>query len=421
MKIDINMHPADLYQQFAEFGRAVARNAALHDRERSFDRAAWDTISRAGLWRIPVPREEGGLGGSWADCAAAMEGVASTAGDLGFLITMLGHVGSLRVLLEEGTSQQKARWLPQIMAGEVGITAMTEASGGSDLARMSVSARDVAGRLSLCGEKVHITNAPIAASGLVAGRMPALGAKRDITLFFLDLDAHGITIGEREDNLGIRTSPTASILFEDTLIEDDNIIGPPGDGLRILYRIIAFERALYGIMTAGLIEDMIERTMSRVEARVAFGNPLADYQYVQGRITDMKMAAVICRTMTYSSMEKLESGAQDMSIACSVTKFQAGEKLLEAAEHMVQLHGHLGYMNNDISRYLRDAVGMRIAGGTSDIQRINIFNQIRAKRRNVPTQEKVPEPRLTDVEPGGGYSDRMPLSASAPLPGIVYA
>lgn len=184
----------------------------------------------------------------------------------------------------------------------------------------------------------------------------------------------------------------SNLKFDGALIEKDNIIGPPGDGLRILYRIIAFERALYGIMTAGLIEDMIERTMTRVEARKAFGKPLADYQYVQGRITDMKMAAVICRTMTYSSMDKIETETDDMSVSCSVTKFLAGEKLLEAAEHMVQLHGHLGYMNNDVSRYLRDAVGMRIAGGTSDIQRINIFNQIRASRRG--RAEVVAEPAL---------------------------
>lgn len=419
MKTDFNEKQADIYNRYAGLGRAVAQSAAMHDRERSFDRASWQTISDAGLWRIPVPVEEGGLGGSWADCAAAMEGIASTAGDLGFLITMLGHVGSLRVLLEEGTARQKARWLPQIMEGQIGITAMTEASGGSDLARMSVSARETDGRLSLSGEKVHITNAPIAVSGLVAGRVPALGEKKDITLFFIDLDAPGVTIGEREDNLGIRTSPTANLLFEETPIAQDNIIGPPGDGLRILYRIIAFERALYGIMTAGLIEDMIARTMSRVEARMAFGKPLADYQYVQGRITDMKMASVICRTMTYSSMAKLENAAQDTSTACSVTKFLAGEKLLEAAEHMLQLHGHLGYMNNDISRYLRDAVGMRIAGGTSDIQRINIFNQIRAQRRRLSEAEAMPE---AIIENRRDHLPRpMPGSTAAPMPGIVYA
>ncbi len=381
MRFTDNVSRQDIYRKFVKYGRQVARGAAKHDRECSFDRESWNIISAAGIWRIPVPQDLGGHGGTWSDCAAAMEGVASTAGDLGFLITMLGHVGSLRVLLEEGTATQKERWLPAIMAGQIGITAMTEASGGSDLARMSVSAVEENGRLTLRGEKVHITNAPIAASGMVAGRIPALGAKKDITLFFVDLNAEGVSIGEREDNLGIRTSPTANVAFDMTPIESENIIGPPGDGLRILYRIIAFERALYGIMTAGLIEDMIERTMNRVEAREAFGRPLADYQYVQGRITDMKMAAVICRTMTYSSMEKLDAETDDVSISCSVTKFLAGEKLLEAAEHMVQLHGHLGYMNNDVSRYLRDAVGVRIAGGTSDIQRINIFNQIRATRR----------------------------------------
>ncbi|GGE97291.1 acyl-CoA/acyl-ACP dehydrogenase [Stappia taiwanensis] len=130
-------------------------------------------------------------------------------------------------------------------------------------------------------------------------------------------------------------------------------------------------------MASGLIENMLEKSMQRVESRKAFRRPLADYQYVQGRMSDMKIASVVCRLMTYAGLEKLAANTEDASIVCSVGKFLAGEKLLEAAEHLVQLHGHLGFMNNHLSRQLRDAVGMRIAGGTSDIQRINIFNQMR--------------------------------------------
>lgn len=377
----------DLFDRFAEIGRVVAGNAPVNDSHASFDVEGWSQVTAAGLWRLPVPEAWGGLGGSWQDCLAALEGLASTANDLGFMISTLGHIGSLRVILEEGSEAQRARWLPALMDGAVAVTAMTESTGGSDLARMQLSARPEADGWRLDGRKVHITNAPIASVGMIAGRIPALGQKKDITLFFIDMDQPGITLGESEDNLGIRTSPTADMIFEDAPLERDNIIGAPGDGLRILYRIISFERALYGVIASGLIDNMITQSMDRVESRIAFGRPLADYQYVQGRITDMKIAAVQCRTMSYMAIETLDADGADASIVCSVTKFLAGEKLLEAAEHLVQLHGHLGYMNNDLSRQLRDAVGMRIAGGTSDIQRINIFNQLRRAHR-VATERK---------------------------------
>jgi isovaleryl-CoA dehydrogenase len=180
-----------------------------------------------------------------------------------------------------------------------------------------------------------------------------------------------------QDNLGIRTSPTADLHFMNVKIDDDNVIGQPGEGLKILYRLIAFERALYGIIASGMIEGMLVKAMVRIEERTAFSRSLADYQYVQGRITDMKMAAIVCRLLTYSAIHEIAAGTPEASIVCSTTKFHAGELLLTSAEHLVQIHGHLGFMNNDISRLLRDAVGMRIAGGTSDIQRINIFNQMR--------------------------------------------
>jgi alkylation response protein AidB-like acyl-CoA dehydrogenase len=371
----------DLFERFARIGHAVAGHAAAHDSQASFDFESWAEVTAAGLWRLPVPEAYGGLGGSWQDCLAAMEGLASAANDLGFMISTLGHIGSLRVILEEGSEAQRARWLPALMDGAVAVTAMTESTGGSDLARMQLSATSVADGWRLDGRKVHITNAPIASVGMIAGRMPALGPKKDITLFFIDMDQTGVSLGEPEDNLGIRTSPTADLIFDDAPIGHDNIVGAPGDGLRILYRIISFERALYGVIASGLIDNMLRQSMDRAESRTSFGRPLADYQYIQGRITEMKIAAVQCRTLSYTAIQTLDDGASDASILCSVTKFQAGEKLLEAAEHLVQLHGHLGYMNNDLSRQLRDAVGMRIAGGTSDIQRINIFNQLRRAHR----------------------------------------
>ncbi|MHB1199486.1 MAG: acyl-CoA dehydrogenase family protein [Polaromonas sp.] len=403
MKFEFDERQSALFAQFAEFGRSVATTASEHDAEASLDHVNWQRIGSAGIWRLPVARELGGLGGSWADCVAAMEGLATTANDLGFMITMLGHVGALRLLLEEGSTQQQQRWLEPLMRGDIGVTAMTEDTGGSDLARMRTAAFKGSAGWHLSGCKRHITNAPVAKLGMIAGRIPALGEKRDITLFFVELGAQGVTIGQPENNLGIRTSPTADITFENSPISDENIVGSPGDGLRLLYRVISFERALYGAIASGLIEGMIQKAMDRVEARKAFSRPLADYQYVQGRIADMKTTSILCRLMSYAALDKVEKKTDDYSIHCSVAKLLAGEGLLAAAEHLVQLHGHLGFMNNNLSRQLRDAVGMRIAGGTSDIQRINIFNQVRrqhgehnASRTPMATPELDAEPSLTN-------------------------
>lgn len=395
MSVCRNAHQEELFNTYAKLGRAVATAAQQNDADATLDHKSWQSISDEGIWRIAVPTELGGFGGSWKDAIAALEGLSTTAEDLGFLVTTLGHLGSIKVLLDEGTPRQKARWLPKLLEGVIGVTAMTEETGGSDLSRMQLAARQNGNGFIMSGKKVHITNAPVAQLGMIAGRIPALGKKKDITLFFVDLEGPSVRIGETEDNLGIRTSPTASIEFDDVPLTLENIIGQPGDGLRVLYDIIAFERALYGAMAAGLIENHIMRTYTRVTERHAFGKPLSVNQYVQGRLTDMKMGAIVCRTLTYAAFEELDKGVPTASILCSATKYFAGENLLMSAENMVQLFGHVGYGNNEISRMLRDALGMRIAGGTSDIQRINIFNQMTRLQAKMPVQpEDIPDPLL---------------------------
>lgn len=364
-------------------GRQIAANALEHDRDKTLDRTSWDALTQANLWRIPVAPEYGGMGLTWKDCVECIDEVAKHCEDVGFLITMLGHVGSIKLLNDYGTPEQRNRWIPRLLQGEIAVTAMTESTGGSDLSKMRLSATPTPNGYEINGRKKHITNSPVATMGMIAGRMADLPDKKDITLFFLDFNQAGISIGEDEDNLGIRTSPTADINFDHTPISSLNVVGAPGDGLSILYEIISFERALYGIISAGLIDGIAAKGIKRVIEQEAFGKKLADFQYIQRRLSDMKMSAVICRTLAYESLKLLDSEDSQASIVCSVTKFQAGELLFKAAEDIVQIYGHQGFMNNSISKHLRDASGMRIAGGTSDIQRINIFNQMRKQATNL--------------------------------------
>lgn len=367
----------------ANIGSKIAERSLENDQLGILDSSAWSELAETNIWRIPVDPQFGGLGGTWKECVECIDLIASTCKDAGFLVTMLGHVGSIKLLADFGTAAQKDRWLPKLLSGEIAVTAMTEATGGSDLSKMRTAARREESKiLKLSGIKSHITNAPVATMGMIAGRYAGLDPKKDITLFFIDFDARGVNIGETEDNLGIRTSPTANIELDSVVIDQLNIIGDPGNGMSILYSIISFERALYGVIAAGLVDGMLSQTMERATSRQAFGKSLANYQYIQRRITDMKMSSTVCRSLTYHALEMIEISSPDASIACSTTKYNAGELFFRAAEDMVQIYGHQGFMNNNlVSKYLRDAAGMRIAGGTSDIQRVNIFNQLMRQQR----------------------------------------
>ncbi|NWA29157.1 acyl-CoA/acyl-ACP dehydrogenase [Pseudomonas gingeri] len=361
---------------FKALGRAVAENALRHDGDATLDRRSWQRMAELGMWKIPVTRELGGFGGTWAECAECLDEVAKECEDLGFLITVLGHIGSLKLLCSHGSAQQIQRWVPRLLKGEIAVTAMTESSGGSDLSKMQLSAVREGSGYRLSGQKKHITNAPVATMGMLAGRIPALGPKKDITLFFMDLDAPGISVGEQEFNLGIRTSPTADLNLVEVAIDEGNIIGAPGRGLTVLYEIISFERALYGIIAAGLIDGMTRSAMQRSQYRQAFGQAIGAYQYIQGRLTEMKMSSIVCRNLAYEALRLLDRNDPEASMVCSTAKYQGAECLMRSAESLMQVHGHLGYSDPRIGKYLRDAAGLKIAGGTNDIQRINIFNQM---------------------------------------------
>ena len=361
---------------FKKVGQSVSERALRHDSKGTLDLFSWQMLADLDLWKIPVSCELGGLGGTWIECVECLEEVARECEDLGFLITSLGHIGSLRLLCDYGSEEQKLRWVPRLLKGDIAVTAMTELGGGSDLSSMQLAAVKAGSSYRLNGKKTHITNAPVAVMGLLAGRIPALGMKKDITLFFIDLDVTGVTIGPAENNLGLRTSPTANIEIDNVRVVTGNIIGAPGAGLKILHEIISFERALYGIIAAGLIDSMTRSALQRSLSRQAFGRNIGDFQYVQGKLVGMKMSSVICRSLTYDALRILEDKQPDGSLVCSCVKYQAAERLVESADNLMQIYGHLGYSDPKIGKYVRDAVGMKIAGGTNDIQKVNIFNQM---------------------------------------------
>lgn len=367
-----------LEKQFAEVAaRVVAPRADRAYEAEAFDHLAWRQMAEHGLWKIGVPATLGGHGGTWRDLALAIAGVAKSSEDLGFTLSLIAHAGLVRALSEHGSAWHHQHVLPALMNGAVGATALTETRGGSDVARTQTIARHGLEGWRLRGSKDHITNAPVADRALILGRVPELG-KRDITLFVVNLRAPGIRRGEAERLLGLRTSPTGALHLDDAVLPEQAVLGSPGEGLATLYDVISFDRALYGLVAAAYLEPRLNRMLRFAHEREAFGSPIIEHQYVQSRITDIQITVETARAVALAGLDALVDHDPQASLRCSTAKLVGSEGLAEAAQHLMRLEGHVGYMRGRTTRDLQDALGTLIAGGTSEMQRKNILNQMLA-------------------------------------------
>ncbi|MER5980639.1 acyl-CoA dehydrogenase [Streptomyces sp. NPDC001857] len=263
------------------------------------------------------------------------------------------------------------------MRGAVGATALTEPQGGSDVARTRTMARRSETGWTLNGFKDHITNAPVADRALILGRVPDLG-RRDITLFVVNLHSKGVTRGTAEELLGLRTSPTGSLTLDDVELHEAAPLGEPGNGLNVLYDIISYDRALYGLVAAAFLEPQLQQAIEFTREREAFGAPILQHQYVQQRLTNIRITIEVARATALAGIDSLVAREPEASLRCSVAKFTGSEGLVEAATDLMRLHGHYGYMRGRYTRLVQDALGTLIAGGTTEMQRKNILNQMLA-------------------------------------------
>jgi alkylation response protein AidB-like acyl-CoA dehydrogenase len=378
MRLGWNPHQERRREHFRRFAAtAIAPGSATRDREGTFDRQIWKELAADNFWTGHIPRRYGGEGGDMWDFLAGFEGLALGADDCGFVLSAVAHAGLIQVLLDHGTPDQRGDLLPGLMNGQIGATAATEPAGGSHVAAIATSAVATGDGYLLSGHKSHITNAPVADTILIVGRVPGLG-KRDITLFIVDAADAGVTTGQPEDLLGQRTSPTGSISLDHVTVPADRVIGAVGDGLTTLYSFLAFDRLMYGIVAATPLEVMIAHAMHRVRTRWAFGVPIGEHQLIQDKLVDMKVTMESSRWLAYSTAAALIDHDPGFSVRASCTKLTASEGLVRAATELIQIFGHAGYDRAGvIERYLRDAVAVRIAGGTTEMQKKNVFKSLR--------------------------------------------
>jgi len=337
---------------------------------KSIARDIWKQAGSLGILGLSIPEKYGGTGaGDFRYNAVATEEIAGFS--LAVAACLALHADTCPpYLVELGTEDQKARWLPGIAAGELvcGI-AMTEPSGGSDLAMLKTTAVRDGDHWMVNGSKTFITNGYQADLVIVAARTDPAGGARGITLFVAEEGMPGFQRGRKLDKAGQDEADTAELYFTDVRVPDGNRLGDAGQGFAAMMRLLPQERLSSAITNVGHAAQILWETIDYAKTRQAFGQPIGSFQY--NKFTLAELVTAIDVTQAYVDQCTLAHTTGDLSaVDAAKLKWWTAQVQNDVIDHCVQLYGGYGYMNEyRVARAWRDARVTKIWAGTNEIMK----------------------------------------------------
>ena len=359
----------------------IAPRAEEIDRSNTFPRDLWPELGKLGVHGITVEEEWGGAGLGYLEHCVAMEEISRASGSVGLSYGAHSNL-CVNQIRRNGTPEQKRRYLPQLISGEhVGALAMSEANAGSDVVAMRTRAQKKGDRYLLNGSKMWITNGPHADTLVVYAKSDPDSAARGITAFLIEKGFKGFSTAQKLDKLGMRGSDTCELVFADCEIPAENVLGRPGEGLAVLMSGLDYERVVLAAGPLGIMQACMDVVMPYVHERKQFGQPIGEFQLVQGKLADMYVATNAARAYVYAVAKACDRGETTREDAAGAILY-AAETATRAALDAIQLLGGNGYVNDyPTGRLLRDAKLYEIGAGTSEIRRMLIGRELFRKSR----------------------------------------
>jgi isovaleryl-CoA dehydrogenase len=354
----------------------VAPVAAEMDQTNVWPEGLWRKMGDAGLLGVTVEEEYGGAGMGYLEHVVAMEELSRGSGAVGLSYGAHSNlcVNQLRL---NGTDEQKKRYLPKLVSGEhVGALAMSESGAGSDVVSMKLRAEKKGDRYVLNGTKFWITNGPVADTLVVYAKTDPDAGPRGITAFIIERGFEGFSTAQKLDKLGMRGSDTGELVFQDCEVPSENVLGEEGKGVSVLMSGLDYERAVLSGGPLGIMQACLDTVVPYVHEREQFGQPIGEFQLMQGKLADMYTTANACKAYVYTVARACDKGRVTRKDAAGAILYSA-EKATQVALDAIQCLGGNGYINEyPTGRYLRDAKLYEIGAGTSEIRRMLIGREI---------------------------------------------
>ncbi len=374
-------HTTDAHEKLRAEIRAFAEKevkpqAFLMDKENEFPAEAVRKMGKLGYMGLPYPKEYGGAGQDVLSYAIAVEELSRVDGGTGVILSAHVSLGSWPIFAF-GTEEQKQKYLVPLAKGEkIAAFGLTEPNAGSDAGGTETTAIDMGDHYLLNGGKIFITNAPKADTYVVfAVTTPDIGT-RGISAFIVEKGWEGFSFGDHYDKMGIRSSSTAELIFNDVKVPKENLLGKEGQGFKIAMATLDGGRIGIASQALGIAQGAYDAAVDYAKERVQFGKPIGFQQAISFKIADMATKLRCARMLVYSAAE-LKEAHEPYAMEAAMAKMYASDISLEVTNDALQIFGGTGFLKGmDVERMYRDAKITTIYEGTNEIQRVVIASNI---------------------------------------------
>ncbi|MAG89272.1 MAG: acyl-CoA dehydrogenase [Rhodobacteraceae bacterium] len=354
----------------------IAPRANLIEQNNDFPKDLWTKLGDIGVLGITVEEEYGGAGMGYLEHVVALEEISRASAAVGLSYSAHSNlcVNQLRL---NGNEEQKKKFLPELISGEkVGALAMSETGAGSDVVGMKTIATKNGDRFILNGSKMWITNGPNADTLVVYAKTDPGAGKHGITAFIIEKGMKGFSTSSKLDKMGMRGSNTCELIFSDCEVPEANILGSLNGGVKVLMSGLDYERAVLAAGPIGIMQACMDVVLPYVHDRKQFGQPIGEFQLMQGKLADMYVTMNASKSYVYSVAKACDRGEVSRKDAAGAILY-AAERASWMASEAIQCLGGNGYINDyPTGRLLRDAKLYEIGAGTSEIRRMLIGREL---------------------------------------------
>ncbi len=377
--MDFALSPEQLMfrEQVIKFARKeIVPRVQENDLKRRFDRESWAKLGEFGLLGLHFPEELGGGAADVVTSVIAAEALGEAGVDGGTTLSLGAHTYLCAdTIFVHGNQQQREKYIPRLASGEwIGCMGLTEPGAGSDVSSLRTRAVRKGDTWVLNGTKMFITNGSIADVAVIYARVDsAPGRQEGISAFIVEKGTPGFKVGRTLEKMGVRTSPTAELIFEDCVIPAENLIGLVGNGFLMAMQTVEWDRSALLAPFVGAMAFLIQRCARYAQEREQFGRPIASFQAVKHKLADLKIFHEAARSLVYRIAWCKDQGRPLNHLEAAVAKLFVGDWSLKPTNDALLILGGYGYCHEyDIERIFRDSRLAPIGGGTSDIQKVII-------------------------------------------------